>query len=76
MVGHGLGDPAGGQLEVSHPATVELQQNPDIRAVRRNNIPGLRQLPGIEIPVHIPPVSVPQTIFRYIKIDSSHPYIP
>jgi hypothetical protein len=62
MVRHGLGDPSGRQLEMSHPATVELEQNPDTRAIRRDNIRGLRQLPGIEIPIHIPSVSVPQTI--------------
>jgi hypothetical protein len=62
MVSHRPGDPAGGQLEVGHPAAAELQQNPDIRAIRRNNIRDLRQLPGIEILVHSPSDSVPQTI--------------
>jgi hypothetical protein len=61
MVGHRPGNPAGPQLEVGHPAAAELQQNPDIRAIRRNNIPGPRQLPGIEILVHNPSISVPQT---------------
>ena len=38
MVGHGQGNAASCQLEVRHPAASQLQQDPHIRAARRDTI--------------------------------------
>lgn len=51
-VSHGPGHPSSSQLEVRHPAASELQQDPHIRAVRRDSIGSIRQSPGFKIPVH------------------------
>jgi len=51
-VSHGPGHPPGPQLEVRHPAPGEPQQNTHIRAVRRDRIGSIGQLPGFKNLVH------------------------
>ena len=74
-VSHGPGRPPSPQLEVRHPTSGEPQQDPHIRAVRRDSIGSIRQLPGFKNLVHgldaTPSVVVSRVSYARTK-DSQH----
>ena len=65
MVGDRPGDPAGSQLEVGHRAAAELQQDPHVRAIRRDGIWYVWQLHGVKTLVHKPLRAALVAVSRY-----------